>query len=64
MKEKLLKEREDLMLNLGACKRFSLQQQKSKGLQGSPAMLEQSNILDEELEKEEQCQRRIEKEVN
>ncbi|TNN66222.1 hypothetical protein EYF80_023561 [Liparis tanakae] len=62
--EKLLKEKEDLHRNLGACKSLSRQQQDSEDTQGLRALLEQRDALEEELWREKQCQTELEKEVN
>ncbi|XP_031708682.1 coiled-coil domain-containing protein 114 isoform X1 [Anarrhichthys ocellatus] len=60
--EKLLKEQEDLHTNLGACKSVSRQQQDSEDTQSLRALLEQRDMLEEELWKEKQCQKELEKE--
>ncbi|XP_075967209.1 coiled-coil domain-containing protein 114 [Anarhichas minor] len=61
--EKLLKEQEDLHINLGACKSVSRQQQDSEDTQSLRALLEQRDMLEEELWKEKQCQKELEKEI-
>ncbi|XP_035518168.1 coiled-coil domain-containing protein 114 [Morone saxatilis] len=61
--EKLLKEQEELHRNLGACKSFSRQQQESEDTQSLCALLEQRDVLEEELGKEKQHQKEIEKEI-
>ncbi|XP_031709507.1 coiled-coil domain-containing protein 114 isoform X2 [Anarrhichthys ocellatus] len=61
--EKLLKEQEDLHTNLGACKSVSRQQQDSEDTQSLRALLEQRDMLEEELWKEKQCQKELEKEI-
>ncbi|XP_068567821.1 coiled-coil domain-containing protein 114 [Cebidichthys violaceus] len=61
--EKLLKEQEDLHINLGACKSLSRQQQDSEDTQSLRALLEQRDMLEEELWKEKQCQKELEKEI-
>ncbi|XP_034389836.1 coiled-coil domain-containing protein 114 [Cyclopterus lumpus] len=61
--EKLLKEKEDLHRNLGACKSLSRQQQDSEDTQSLRALLEQRDTLDEELWREKQCQKELEKEI-
>lgn len=62
--ENLLKEQEELNRNLGACKSLSRQQQDSEDTQSLRALLEQRDMLEEELLKEKQCQKEVEKEVN
>ncbi len=62
--EKLLKEQEELHRNLGACKSLSRQQQDSEDTQSLRALLEQRDMLEEELGKEKQSQKELEKEVN
>nr|CBN80884.1 Uncharacterized protein [Dicentrarchus labrax] len=61
--EKLLKEQEELHRNLGACKSFTRQQQESGDTQSLCALLEQRDVLEEELGKEKQHQKEIEKEI-
>ncbi|XP_044030136.1 coiled-coil domain-containing protein 114 isoform X2 [Siniperca chuatsi] len=61
--EKLLKEQEELHRNLGACKSSSRQQQDSEDTQSLRALLEQRDMLEEELEKEKQCQKEQKKEI-
>ncbi|KAK1901325.1 Coiled-coil domain containing protein 114 [Dissostichus eleginoides] len=61
--ENLLKEQEELNRNLGACKSLSRQQQDSEDTQSLRALLEQRDMLEEELLKEKQCQKEVEKEV-
>ncbi|XP_044030179.1 coiled-coil domain-containing protein 114 isoform X7 [Siniperca chuatsi] len=61
--EKLLKEQEELHRNLGACKSSSRQQQDSEDTQSLRALLEQRDMLEEELEKEKQCQKEQKKEA-
>ncbi|XP_029288040.1 coiled-coil domain-containing protein 114 [Cottoperca gobio] len=61
--EKLLKEQEELHRNLGACKSLSRQQQDSEDTQSLRALLEQRDMQEEELLKEKQCQKELEKEV-
>ncbi|KAK9528827.1 hypothetical protein VZT92_012966 [Zoarces viviparus] len=61
--EKLLKEQEDLHMNLGACKSVSRQQQDSEDTQSLRALLEQRDMLEEELWKEKQFQKELEKEI-
>ncbi|XP_056292678.1 coiled-coil domain-containing protein 114 [Pseudoliparis swirei] len=61
--EKLLKEKEDLHRNLGACKSLSRQQQDSEDTQSLQALLEQRDALEEELWREKQCQTELEKEI-
>ncbi|XP_040889449.1 coiled-coil domain-containing protein 114 [Toxotes jaculatrix] len=62
--DKLLKEQEELHRNLGVCKSLSRQQQDSEDTQSLRALLEQRDMLDEELGKEKQCQKELEKEIS
>ncbi|KAM7402314.1 hypothetical protein PAMP_017561 [Pampus punctatissimus] len=62
--QKLLKEQEELQQNLGACKSLSRQQQDSEDTQSLHALLEQRDMLEEELKKEKQCQKELEKEIS
>ncbi|XP_049894202.1 coiled-coil domain-containing protein 114 isoform X1 [Epinephelus moara] len=61
--ENLLKEQEELHRNLGACKSVSRQQQDSEDTQSLRALLEQRDMIEEELDKERQCQKELEKEI-
>uniref|UniRef100_UPI0037E8BBB3 coiled-coil domain-containing protein 114 n=1 Tax=Semicossyphus pulcher TaxID=241346 RepID=UPI0037E8BBB3 len=61
--EKLLKEQEELHRNLSAFKSSSRQQQDSEDAQSLRALLEQKDMLEDELGKEKQCQKEIEKEI-
>ncbi|KAK5872650.1 hypothetical protein PBY51_013332 [Eleginops maclovinus] len=61
--ENLLKEQEELNRNLGACKSLSRQQQDSEDTQSLRVLLEQRDMLEEEMVKEKQCQKELEKEV-
>ncbi|XP_062420079.1 coiled-coil domain-containing protein 114 isoform X2 [Pungitius pungitius] len=61
--QNLLKEQEDLHMNLGTFKSSSRQQQDSEDAQCLRALLEQRDVLEEELEKEKQCQKELEKEI-
>ncbi|KAI3369946.1 hypothetical protein L3Q82_024753, partial [Scortum barcoo] len=61
--ENLLKEQEELHRNLGACKSLSRQQQDSEDTQSLRSLLEQRDMLEEELGKEKQCQKELEKEI-
>ncbi|KAL7408573.1 hypothetical protein ABVT39_025779 [Epinephelus coioides] len=61
--ENLLKEQEELHRNLGACKSMSRQQQDSEDTQSLRALLEQRDMIEEELDKERQCQKELEKEI-
>uniref|UniRef100_A0A8C9XZ71 Outer dynein arm docking complex subunit 1 n=1 Tax=Sander lucioperca TaxID=283035 RepID=A0A8C9XZ71_SANLU len=61
--EKLLKEQEELHRNLGACKSLSRQQQDGEDTQSLRALLEQRDMLEEELGKEKQYQKELEKEI-
>ncbi|KAL6111933.1 odad1 [Pungitius sinensis] len=61
--QNLLKEQEDLHMNLGTFKSLSRQQQDSEDAQCRHALLEQRDVLEEELEKEKQCQKELEKEI-
>ncbi|XP_060897841.1 coiled-coil domain-containing protein 114 [Labrus mixtus] len=60
---KLQKEREELHRNLNACKSSSRQQQDSDDTQSLRALLEQKDMLAEELEREKQSQKDINKEI-
>uniref|UniRef100_A0A7N8Y7Z9 Outer dynein arm docking complex subunit 1 n=1 Tax=Mastacembelus armatus TaxID=205130 RepID=A0A7N8Y7Z9_9TELE len=62
--DKLLKEQEELHRNLGACKSMIRQQQDSEDTQSLRTLLEQRDMLEEELEKEKQCQKDLEKEIS
>ncbi|XP_074529777.1 coiled-coil domain-containing protein 114 isoform X3 [Halichoeres trimaculatus] len=62
--EKLQKEQEELHRNLGLCKRVSRQQQDSEDAQSLRALLEQKDMLEEELKKEKDCQKELEKEIS
>ncbi|KAM7422837.1 hypothetical protein PAMA_010733 [Pampus argenteus] len=59
-----MKEQEELQQNLGACKSLSRQQQDSEDTQSLHALLEQRDMLEEELKKEKQCQKELEKEIS
>nr|XP_040059490.1 coiled-coil domain-containing protein 114 isoform X2 [Gasterosteus aculeatus aculeatus] len=61
--QNLLKEQEDLHMNLGAFKSLSRQQQDSETAQCLRALLEQRDVLEEETEKEKQRQKELEKEI-
>lgn len=62
--DKLQKEQEELHRNLGVCKSSSRQQQDSEDAQSLRALLEQRDTVEEELRREMQCQKELEKEVN
>ncbi|XP_018556179.1 coiled-coil domain-containing protein 114 [Lates calcarifer] len=62
--DKLLKEQEELYRNLGVCKNSSRQQQDSEDTESLRALLEHRDMLEEELEKEKQCQKDLEKEIS
>lgn len=59
----LQKEREELDQNLGTCKSLSHQQQEHRDSQTLQVLLEQRKTLEEEQEKEKQCQQELQKEV-
>ncbi|XP_041639528.1 coiled-coil domain-containing protein 114 [Cheilinus undulatus] len=61
--EKLQKEQEELHRNLGACKSLSRKQQDSEDTHCIRALLEQKDMLEEELKREKQCQKEIDKEI-
>nr|XP_033481905.1 coiled-coil domain-containing protein 114 isoform X3 [Epinephelus lanceolatus] len=61
--ENLLKEQKELHRNLGACKSVSRQQQDSEDTRSLRALLEQRDMIEEELDKERQCQKELEKEI-
>ncbi|XP_078103604.1 coiled-coil domain-containing protein 114 [Sander vitreus] len=61
--EKLLKEQKELHQNLGACKSLSRQQQDGEDTQSLRALLEHRDMLEEELGKEKQYQKELEKEI-
>ncbi|XP_067359659.1 coiled-coil domain-containing protein 114 isoform X1 [Channa argus] len=61
--DKLLKEQEELHRNLGVCK-SSRQQQANEDTQSFRALLEQRDMVEEELRKEMQCQKELEKEIS
>ncbi|GAA6231983.1 coiled-coil domain-containing protein 114-like isoform X1 [Lates japonicus] len=62
--DKLLKEQEELYRNLGVCKNSSRQQRDSEDTESLRALLEHRDMLEEELEKEKQCQKDLEKEIS
>ncbi|XP_034547312.1 coiled-coil domain-containing protein 114 [Notolabrus celidotus] len=62
--EKLRKEQEEVHRNLGVCKSSSRQQQDGEDAQSLRALLEQKDVMEEELKKERQCQKEIEKEIS
>ncbi|KAM8916812.1 coiled-coil domain-containing protein 114 isoform 3-T3 [Spinachia spinachia] len=61
--QNLLKEQEDLHMNLGAFKSLSRQQQDSEDAQCLRALLQRGQALEEETEKEKQCQKELKKEI-
>ncbi|XP_047438619.1 coiled-coil domain-containing protein 114 isoform X2 [Mugil cephalus] len=61
--ENLLKEQEELHRNLVVCKSASRQQQDSEDTLGLQALLEHRDMLEEELDKEKQCQKELQKEI-
>lgn len=62
--EKLLKEQEDLQRTLGAWKSATRQQQDSEDTLGLQVLLEHRDMLEEEMDKEKQCQKELQKEVS
>lgn len=62
--DKLLKEQEELHRNLGVCKNLSRQQQDNEDTQKLCALLKQRDMIEDELQKETQCQKQLEKEVD
>ncbi|XP_059184852.1 coiled-coil domain-containing protein 114 [Centropristis striata] len=61
--EKLLKEQEELHRNLGACKSSSRQQRDSEDTQSLRALLEHRDTLEEDMGKERQRQKELEREI-
>ncbi|XP_068450833.1 coiled-coil domain-containing protein 114 isoform X2 [Clinocottus analis] len=61
--DKLLKEKEDLHRNLGACKSLLRQHQDIEDTQSLRALLEQRDMLEQELWREKQCQKELAKEI-
>lgn len=59
----LLREKEELHRNVGTCKNLSHVQQDSEDTQSLRTLLEQGDRLEEELSREKQSQKEIEKEV-
>ncbi|XP_026202812.1 coiled-coil domain-containing protein 114 isoform X1 [Anabas testudineus] len=62
--DKLQKEQEELHRNLGVCKSSSREQQDNEDAQSLRALLEQRDMVEEELRKEMQCQKELEKEIS
>nr|XP_020453588.1 coiled-coil domain-containing protein 63-like isoform X2 [Monopterus albus] len=62
--DKLLKEQEEMHRNLGVCKSASRRQQDSGDTQSLHLLLEQRDMIEEELKKEKQCQKELEKEIS
>ncbi|XP_023153907.2 coiled-coil domain-containing protein 114 [Amphiprion ocellaris] len=62
--EQLLKEQDELHRKLGACKNVSRLQQDSKNIRCLQALLQESDVLDEEIKEEKQRQRELQKEIS
>lgn len=58
-----MKEQQELSRNLGVSKSLSRQQQDSEETESLRALLEQTDTLEEELGKEKQCQKDLQREV-
>ncbi|XP_035488555.1 outer dynein arm-docking complex subunit 1-like [Scophthalmus maximus] len=62
--DKLMKEQQELSRNLGVSKSLSRQQQDSEETESLRALLEQTDTLEEELGKEKQCQKDLQREIS
>uniref|UniRef100_A0A3P8S278 Outer dynein arm docking complex subunit 1 n=1 Tax=Amphiprion percula TaxID=161767 RepID=A0A3P8S278_AMPPE len=62
--EQLLKEQDELHRKLGACKNISRLQQDSKNIRCLQALLQESDVLDEEIKEEKQRQQELQKEIS